>query len=648
MNPELAKHAQQLENSIKAGGDVNRASQEVSSAIANGRDPDSANKMLTEVTNELFNRGQMPGLVSAFASSNFNHLDLDGDGTVSQQELQKIAEERLFNRSLSAMDHQMVRYMRTNFKEIASAKNDWGLDTKITPADLTAHESAASAQMYKSGMAKSIEDTFGNPEIFGKVDKNRDGYLSDSEMKTALTGSSLTSRERESLRYMKDQRSEIAKVSNDERLWESKISGKDIKGFAAKNGLNNVQLRPPAAANYYSLPPVVKLDGNKFASDMMADFGKKNLKALDLDGNGYVTRPELTRVVNSTRWGNGLDANERKAMGEVSNYLEQIQRSHRDELWYKDRKGVTEKDLDSYARDQQLNRADLPTKPGDHNLSLTIGGVKRDFQVHIPPGYDGSKPVPALYFYHYFTGSPSELANYTGMNDIADRENFIVVYPQAEGWVGNKIRQWNLNNNPSYRVDEVAFSQTLMNTVESKLNIDKNRTYIAGYSNGGMLAHELAARFSDRIAGMASVAGCQNPGQPAAAEGVNTLLIHGTQDRLVPVQGRTFTPLFPRMKPFESARDFWCTTNATDRYSATALTPNITSETYTNSKTGKEVSVLTLKGSGHGWPGSGHSVDGNPSTGISASEEIWKFLSRHSRDRRPESTTDTPPKVAQR
>lgn len=635
MDRQVDQLAQQMENAVKAGGDVNRASAEVSSAIAQGRDPQSANKMLTEVTNEIFSRGQMPALVRAFATSNFNALDLDGDGTISQQELQKIDEERFFNRNLSAMDQQMVKYMRTNFTEIAKAHNDWGLDTKITRADLAAHESAASQQMRKSGTAKSIEEVFGKPEIFGKIDKNKDGFISDSEMKTALASRSLTAKERELLQYMKENRSEISKISNDERLWESKISRKDISGFAAKNGLNSLQWKPAPAANYYSLNPVEKLNGSRFSSDMIADFGRRNLKALDLDGNGYVTRSELTRVLNTPRWSKGLDVNQRKSIDEISSSLEQIQRSHKDELWYKDTKGITQKDLDAFARDQQLNRADLPTTPGDHNLSLTIGGVKRDFQVHIPPGYDGKKSVPALYFYHYFTGNPSELASYTGMNAIADRENFIVVYPQAEGWVGNKIRQWNLNNNPNYRVDEVAFSQTLMNTVESKLNIDKNRTYIAGYSNGGMLAHELAARFSDRIAAMASVSGCQNPGQPAASEGVNTLLIHGTQDRLVPVQGRSFTPLFPRMKSFESGREFWCTANGTDRYSSSSVTKDITSETYTNSKTGKEVCVLTLNGSGHGWPGSGHSIDGHPSTGLNASEEIWKFLSKHSRGEKP-------------
>jgi poly(3-hydroxybutyrate) depolymerase len=89
------------------------------------------------------------------------------------------------------------------------------------------------------------------------------------------------------------------------------------------------------------------------------------------------------------------------------------------------------------------------------------------------------------------------------------------------------------------------------------------------------------------------------------------------------------------MKSLESGSDFWRTANGADRHSSEAVTKDVTRDTYTNSKTGKELSVMTLKGSGHGWPGSGHSVDGNPSAGVNASEEIWKFLSKHSRDAKP-------------
>jgi polyhydroxybutyrate depolymerase len=631
MSSEQEQFVRSIEQSITNGTDVNRTLEAVSTGILAGREPDAANKMLTEVTQQLIDSGQMPRLVNSFATTNFNQLDLNGDGSISQDELQRIDQSRLFNRSLSAMEHQIVKYMRGNFKQIAEANDDWGLDSAINSKDLTAYESKMRGRMSKAEAAQSINAVFGQPEIFDKVDTDKDGKLSEPELKNAIESPSTAETERVLLRFMRDNRSEISKISNDERLWESKISKKDISGFAEKNK-PTAYSNPMQAANYYSLPQVPDLKGNAFVPDLLVEFGKQNLKALDIDNNGFVTREELERVSRSSRWNKSLTDAERKAISELGSSLELVQRSHRDENWYKDRKGVTQADLEAYRRDQIENRADIPTKPGDHDMSLTIGGVKRDYTVHIPPGYDGSKPAPVLYFYHYFTGSSQEMAEYSRMNDIADRENFIVVYPNAKGYVGNFVRQWNLNNNPSYRVDEVAFARSLMDTVESKLNVDKNRQYIAGYSNGGMLAHELASKMSDRIAAMAAVSGCQNPGVTKPIEGISVLMIHGTRDRLVPLQGRIFTPLFPRMSSLEQGREFWCTANKTDQHSTRQVSSNVVCDTYTNSVTGKEVAVMTMNGSGHGFPGSGYSLDGNANLTINGAEEIWKFVSRHSRN----------------
>jgi len=631
MTTEQEQILQSVNRTLSEGGDVNRLSKDVSDSIASGREPEAADKMLTEVTQELVKNGNMPSLVRAFAGSNFKDLDLDGNGSIGERELQKIDESRFFNRSISAFDHQMIKYMRSNFGQIAEASDEWGFDTSITPEDLLAHESKVGVQLKKSAMAQSIGEVFGREDTFSRTDKDRDGLLSDKEMKSAIASSSTPETERAALQLMRDNRSEIAKVSDDERLWESEISRADIAGFVERNKLESV-LKPVAAANFYSLPGVAKLDGNRFLPGMLVEFGKENLSAIDLGNDGYVSRHDLERIGGSKRWSAGLGAEERRALTEMNRSMELIQRSNRDEkYWYKDTKGITSNDLNAYARDQWANLADIPTKPGDHNMSLTIGGVKRDYTVHIPPGYDGSKPVPVMYFYHYFTGSGKEMAEYSGMNAISDRENFITVYPNAEGYLGNMWRQWNLNNNPSYRVDEVAFAGSLMDTVESKLNVDKSRQYIAGYSNGGMLAHELAAKFSDRVAAMASISGCQNAVLPAPAEGVPALLIHGDKDKLVPIQGRLLTPLFPRMMSLERGREYWCDANGTDKYSSERITPSAMCETYTNSKNGKEVRVITMENVGHGYPGSNHSIDGNPSSGINASEEIWKFFQRHSR-----------------
>ena len=52
----------------------------------------------------------------------------------------------------------------------------------------------------------------------------------------------------------------------------------------------------------------------------------------------------------------------------------------------------------------------------------------------------------------------------------------------------------------------------LLDKLEGHLCVDLNRVYVTGFSNGGLLAYELAMSLSDRIAAVAAVAGGVHPG----------------------------------------------------------------------------------------------------------------------------------------
>src|SRR5579864_938363 len=68
-------------------------------------------------------------------------------------------------------------------------------------------------------------------------------------------------------------------------------------------------------------------------------------------------------------------------------------------------------------------------RPGTFDQTLQSGGLTRRYTVHIPPGYDGTIPVPLVVSLHGFMGSSFGQQLWTGWNAIADRERFIVVYP---------------------------------------------------------------------------------------------------------------------------------------------------------------------------------------------------------------------------
>ena len=142
-------------------------------------------------------------------------------------------------------------------------------------------------------------------------------------------------------------------------------------------------------------------------------------------------------------------------------------------------------------------------------------------------------------------------------------------------------------------------------------------------------AHEVASKMSDRVAAFASVSGCLNGTEKRPDKAVPALLIHGTNDSLVPFNGRRFTPLMPRMLPFSAARDFWKSSNGTNESTQTEVKPGVIKETHVNKKSGNEVVVYTLKGNGHGWPGRPDSIDGKPCLKVKGEDLIWDFFSKH-------------------
>lgn len=279
-------------------------------------------------------------------------------------------------------------------------------------------------------------------------------------------------------------------------------------------------------------------------------------------------------------------------------------------------------------------RTDLPSQPGDHLRSISVDGVKRDFIVHVPPGYDGTKKLPVVYFFHNLFGSGKGVSEFTAMTKKADSEGFIVVYPNATGWAKNFLRSWNVGGLSVYRNDDLKFVETLMNTIDQKMAVDKSRVYVAGFSNGGMMAHEVAARFSSRIAAMASVSGCMTGRETTPSEPVAALIIHGTKDRLVPFDGRRWQTRLglPEMKSVTFARDFWTKHNRTTSSTCEDVKPGITRETHTGDRGCGSVVRYTIRGARHGYPGSnGWSIDGPICQELNATDIMWNFFSKHKR-----------------
>jgi polyhydroxybutyrate depolymerase len=104
--------------------------------------------------------------------------------------------------------------------------------------------------------------------------------------------------------------------------------------------------------------------------------------------------------------------------------------------------------------------------------------------------------------------------------------------------------------------------------------------------------------------------------------------VHGTDDQLVPYQGGG-----GRRGGFLSVAksiDFWVDQDGCDPSPETETTPDggATRRTYRGGRAGTEVTLWTIDGGGHEWPG--WSLAGRrDSAGLSATDLIWQFFAAH-------------------
>jgi len=164
--------------------------------------------------------------------------------------------------------------------------------------------------------------------------------------------------------------------------------------------------------------------------------------------------------------------------------------------------------------------------PSDE-VTLNVEGTKRLFLLHVPPGHSTS-PMPVVIAFHGFNETAANLEKVTGTSNFADDAGFIAVYPQGEK---NEWHVFGLND-----VD-VIFVRAIVDYLEKNYSIDKNRIYAEGISNGAQMSYRLGCDASDIFAAYVMNAGNYSPNcKPSVKRPV--LMIHGTEDRLLPYSGR--------------------------------------------------------------------------------------------------------------
>ena len=264
------------------------------------------------------------------------------------------------------------------------------------------------------------------------------------------------------------------------------------------------------------------------------------------------------------------------------------------------------------------------------DCSLFYDGNNRTYTIYIPESYNDNEEVPLMFNFHGGAGLAEYYISEVDMRPIADVSNFILVYPQAIEDPTNGDATW-MHKEPTTH-DDTYFIEAIIDTLLVQYNINSDRIYACGYSNGGEFSYELACKLSDKIAAISAVArtmytGTYNNCTPSHPLGIMTIL--GTADEISNYNGITFEGVEYYLSA-AAVNEYWINHNncESDPIVTTIADTDLSDGSYVerfswaDANGCRYVEELKVNGGDHDWPG----VSGNMD--INASQEIWDFVSK--------------------
>jgi polyhydroxybutyrate depolymerase len=276
---------------------------------------------------------------------------------------------------------------------------------------------------------------------------------------------------------------------------------------------------------------------------------------------------------------------------------------------------------------------------------------RRTFLLHIPPKYRPEEPLPLVIVIHGAFSNGKQTETETGFSALADKERFLVAYPEGVGLFGF-FQHWNAGHccgkAADDQVDDVGFIAEVISAVRGKFSVDPSRVYLAGMSNGGMLTYRFAAERGEDLAAVAVVSGAIGSSVdgekprcflPEPPHEVSLIVFHGSEDDTIPAYDTSHSRKSGKrlFLPAAYAAEFWSTAigceqePVKDGYENGAIERLV----WNGCRGGGSVEFHLLSGWGHQWPApwfTDRLKPDHPLKGFDATKRIWDFFSRFRRD----------------
>ncbi|MEM8952692.1 MAG: PHB depolymerase family esterase [Verrucomicrobiota bacterium] len=280
--------------------------------------------------------------------------------------------------------------------------------------------------------------------------------------------------------------------------------------------------------------------------------------------------------------------------------------------------------------------------------TLTVGELTRSYLLHLPANHEATPdhPLPLIIAYHGGGGNADSMYRLSGLNDKSNDVGFIVAYPNGTGRLKNKL-SWNggmccgyaMHNN----IDDVAFTNALIDELIETQNVDPNRIYATGMSNGGIVSYFVANHLADRIAAIAPVAGTMGTETCTPSRPVPVMHFHGTDDQFLNYHGGPGPESIAQSDFYSVDHTIknWITANHCHPQPIEESLPDSTDDGCTvqrftyfpkDDSLGAPVVLIRIENGGHTWPGASFSPPflGTLCRDISANDLMWEFFKEHS------------------
>ena len=232
--------------------------------------------------------------------------------------------------------------------------------------------------------------------------------------------------------------------------------------------------------------------------------------------------------------------------------------------------------------------------PGSNKLTLQHDGRMRRYVVYVPSALDKAQPAPLVLDFHGNTSSAAAEQSGSGWQQKADKEQFVVVFPDGTG------NAWNVGNCCGQaltdKVDDVGFARALVKEVSAAACIDPKRVYATGISNGAGLAHRLACEAADVFAAIAAASADLVTDPCTPARPISELSVRGESDTLVAYAGGNTGSTGWYSPGAKGTLELW---KKIDGCTGPVQKSLQYCETYTGCMAGVEVTLCSLPGVGH-------------------------------------------------